>query len=157
MARPKNIILVLELERDAHRLRNKGLSIRKIAEALTQKVGTKINPQSVQRYFDSFKEKPEVKEIEVQVPTPEAQVALEIIQERVTTLKEVDEKIQKLDRVVEFAEKAGDHHLLIKAAKEQVRYYDLKAKLTGDIGPNRAASAPQNNIMIYIPDNGRDK
>lgn len=156
MPKKKNIIDILGLDRDTHRLRNKGLSVRKIAEALTQKTGTKINPQSVQRFFDSFKEKPELTEIELQAPTPEAKVALEIIQERVTTLKEVDSKIQKLDKVIEFAEATGDHNLLIKAAKEQVRYYDLKAKLTGDIGPNKAAQAPQNNIMIYIPDNGRD-
>lgn len=151
-----NNLIKLGLEKDAHRLRNRGNSVRKIAEYLTEKSGTRITPNVVQRYFDLFKEKPEVTAIELQVPTPEAKAALEIIQERVTTLKEVDTMIQKLDNVIREAEVTKDYNLLIKAAKEQVRYYDLKAKLTGDIGPNRAAQAPQNNIMIYIPDNGRD-
>lgn len=153
---PGNSIISLGLEVEAHRLKNNGSSVRKIAEALTKKCGTKVHPNTVQRYFDSFKKGQEVEEVQLQLPSKEAKVALEILEEKVTTVQEVDKIIKKLERIIDLAEKAGDNHLVIKAAKELVRYYDIKAKLTGDIGPKGSAAAAQNNILIYIPDNGRD-
>lgn len=154
---PQNPIISLKLEEEAHRLRGEGKSVRKMAEALSSTSGKRIYPNTVQAYFNRFPGRPEVVEVMLTRPPDEPSVAASVLESIVNTTHQVDNTIKIIHKTIERALETNDDDLLIKSIKEAKGYYRLKAELVGDLGPkNQITQNVQNNVMIYIPSNGRN-
>jgi hypothetical protein len=111
----------------------------------------------VKRYFEKNPIEPEIKSVMKKAEPKVVKAATQYIEETVSTLHQINSAIVDIETLARKAYTDDDDTLYLKTMKELIRYYDLKAKLMGDIGNVKSTSTnTQNNVLIYIPSNGRD-
>lgn len=112
----------------------------------------------MRRYFENIAIEEVVQEVVSTAPERVVKLATDIIVENVSTVQRMEPIINDMEKAMEKLKDANgnitniDQYLDI--ADKLRHYYNMRAKLLGDLQPKTAFT--QNNVIFYIPDNNRD-